>query len=80
MGKRNKGRHIKKVGYLSIVANDSHSSTKARGKMGKKSISGTDLCIYHAKKQIDKGFKNIEEAETRCKEILGVEKCKLYNL
>jgi hypothetical protein len=79
MGKRNKGRHIKKVGYLSIVANDSHGG-KSRGKMGTKAVTGTDLCIFHAKKQIDKGFKNITEAEARCKEILGVEKCKLYNL
>jgi len=81
MGRKNqKGRYIKKVGHLDIRAKDSHTRGKSRGKFSKDPVSGTELVIYHAKKQLEGGFKSISEAEAKCKELLGKEYCETYNL
>jgi hypothetical protein len=80
MGANTKGRYIRKVGYLDIRAKDTHKRGEARGKWAKEPVGSTELVIYHSKKQLVNGLKNIEEAVAKCKELMGPEKCKLYNL
>lgn len=78
--KNNKGRIIKKVGYLEIRAKDTYKSGSKRGKYSKPEVASTELIIYHGKKNVASGFKSVEEAVEKSKEILGEKGCQNYNI
>lgn len=78
--KNDKGRYLRKVGYLDIRAKDEFKRGVAVGKFGKDPVNNTQINLYHAKEKVGGPFKNIELAIEEAKKIMGEKYCKIYNL
>jgi len=73
--KNDRGRHITKVGFISIYARDSYTKDEGRKKnkvlVKHPPVASTELAIFKGKEKIKGGFKNIEEATEAAITFMG---------
>jgi len=73
--KSSRGRHITKIGFISIYAKDTYGkdegSKKTKVFIKHPPVLSTDLAIFKGKEKIKGGLKNIEEAIAEAIAFMG---------